>query len=153
MKISSIFVLVIAAAGAPLSGPASAQGPTTRGGGDPGAWFDKADANHDSVVTRAEFAAFRSENFSRLDRNGDGVVSPADFPRLAKARPDAYRRLTAMLGEADTNHDGAVSRAELAAAPPVLFSIADVDHDGRVTRTEFDVSREKTRQRLERMQR
>lgn len=133
--------LVIAAA--VLAGPAYAQ--MSFGGrfgrGDAADWFAKADANDDGVVTRAEFAAFRADNFGRLDRNGDGVVSPADFPRLASARPEAYQRLTAMLGQADANHDGAISRAELDNAPMVMFDRADANHDGKVTKAEFDAGR------------
>lgn len=113
------------------------------GGGDRMAWFDKADANRDGRVMRAEFDSFRMTQFGQLDRNGDGVVSPADFPRLAKARPDAYARLTDMLDQADSNGDGAISRTELRAAPPRLFLIADTDHDNAVTRAEFDAARDR----------
>ena len=61
--------------------------------------FAEVDANHDGVVTRAEFdayrakmqadrtarrAAHRAEMFSRLDTNKDGQISQAEFA----ARPD-----------------------------------------------------------------
>lgn len=146
--------LAIAIATAALAGPAHAQmGMGRFGGGDAGDWFDKADTNGDGVVTRAEFATFRDGNFAKLDRNGDGVVSPADFPRLAKARPDAYKKLTEMLGHADSNGDGAISRAELAAAPPVMFQRADANGDGKVTKAEFDANRAQTRAMIEQRKR
>lgn len=122
-----------------------------RGGG--GDWFETADKNRDGIVTRAEFLAYRDGNFDRLDRNGDGVVSPADFPRLAQARPAAYQRLTEALGNADANHDGAISRAEMAKAPPAMFDRADANHDGKVTKAEFDAAREQMRSRVEQMRR
>lgn len=113
-------------------------------------WFDAADANADGTVTRAEFLSYRDANFGKLDRNGDGVVSPADFPRLAKRKPEALERLMGMLGNADSNGDGAVSRVELAKAPPVMFDRADADHDGRVTRAEYDEARAHMRAAVER---
>ncbi|CCW15739.1 Ca2+ sensor (EF-Hand superfamily) [Sphingobium indicum BiD32] len=127
--------------------PAAAQ--TGRfGGGDRTAWFDKADANRDGRVSRAEFDNFRMAQFGQLDRNGDGVVSPADFPRLAKARPDSYARLTGILDQADGNGDGVISRAEMRAAPPRLFLIADADRNNDVSRAEFDAARERMKAAL-----
>lgn len=143
MKYPSFLLAAATLAGAVLaSSPASAQ-MGRLGGGDRTAWFDKADANRDDRVTRAEFDAFRMAQFGQLDRNGDGVVSPADFPRLAKARPDAYAQLTGMLDQADMNGDGVISRDEMRASPPRLFLIADTDRSNEVTRTEFYAAREK----------
>ena len=129
--------------------PALAQLGMMRGGGDGADWFAKADANGDDVVTRAEFMAYRDGNFGRLDRNGDGAISPADFPRLAKMRPDAYQKLTAAMGNADRNGDGAISRAEMKDSPPRMFDMADADRDGRVTKAEFDAARERMRAMIE----
>ncbi|EQB30465.1 EF-hand domain-containing protein [Sphingobium ummariense] len=112
-------------------------------------WFDKADTNRDGIVTRDEFLAYRDRNFGEMDRNKDGVVSPADFPRLARFRPQAMDRLTQMLGRADSNGDGAISRQELAASPPTMFELADANGDGRVTRAEFDESRAEMRDRMQ----
>lgn len=128
---------ILAASLAFLASPALAQR-----GGD---WFNAADADGNGVVTRAEFLHYRDANFDRLDRNGDGVVSPADAPRLASARPEAFARLTGALGGADRNGDGAISRAELAQAPPVMFDRADANSDGQVTTAEYDAARERMR--------
>lgn len=128
---------ILAASLAFLASPALAQR-----GGD---WFGTADADGNGVVTRAEFLHYRDANFDRLDRNGDGVVSPADTPRLASARPEAFARLTQALGGADRNGDGAISRAELAQAPPVMFDRADANGDGQVTTAEYDAARERMR--------
>ncbi len=137
-----IKTLVIAALSLPLlAAPAAAQlGGRMGGGAD---WFGEADANRDGVVTLEEFRAYRAGNFDKLDRNGDGAISPADFPRLAKLRPDAYQRLTSALEGADSNGDGAISRSEMANSRPVMFTLADADHDGRVTQAEFDAARER----------
>lgn len=133
-------ILILAGALAASASPALAQR-----GGD---WFDAADTNRDAAVTRAEFVQNRDANFGRLDRNGDGVVSPADFPRLASRRPEAYARLTEALGGADRNGDGAISRGELAQAPPVMFERADANHDGRVTQAEYEAARARMRASL-----
>lgn len=132
-----------------LATPALAQFGGGRMGGGGADWFGEADANKDSQVTRAEFQAYRDGNFGRLDRNGDGAISPADFPRLAKMRPDAYQKLTGALEGADSNGDGAISRSEMQNARPVMFELADANRDGRVTKTEFDAARERMQTALQ----
>ncbi|MGN5374427.1 EF-hand domain-containing protein [Sphingomonas hankookensis] len=135
--------ILCAIVSAGIATPAAAQ----RGGGD---WFAAADTDRDSVVTRAEFLRHRDASFTRLDRNGDGVVSPADFPRLARRKPDALDRLMAALDGADTNGDGAISRGELGAAPPWMFDLADANRDGRVTRAEYDAARARRKDAIDR---
>ncbi|WP_375286429.1 hypothetical protein [Sphingomonas sp.] len=134
-------IAFLAAALAGLASPALAQR-----GGD---WFAAADADRDGAVSRAEFVRYRDANFGRLDRNGDGVVSPADFPRLASLRPEAFARLTEALGGADRNGDGAISRTELAQAPPVMFDRTDANRDGRVTQAEYDAGRARMRDAIQ----
>lgn len=124
-----------------ITSPASAQ---LRREGGQGA-FDAADVNHDGIVTRSEFQSYRQKMFDRLDRNGDRVVSPADFPRLAGARPELYRRLTEALDGADLNNDGAVSRDELAQSPMRMFDRADANRDGQVTAAEAQAIRDRIR--------
>jgi Ca2+-binding EF-hand superfamily protein len=121
-----------------MAHPASAQG---LGGRDPLAVFDGADADHDGVVTRAEFLAARAARFDKMDRNHDGVVSRDDLPRRLRRRAKAAGRFDALIAELDRNGDGQVTRAELAAAPPRLFDAADADHDGRVDKAELDALR------------
>jgi Ca2+-binding EF-hand superfamily protein len=113
--------------------PASAQ----LMGRDPAAMLDKADTDHDGRISRAEFVAARAANFAKFDRNGDGVITRDDFSRILKFRPQAATRIDAMMAEMDTNHDGKVTQAELAAAPTLLFDRADTNHDGFVDKTEL----------------
>ena len=44
-----------------------------------GRWFDKADANHDGVVTLAEAQTAAATLFDKLDTNHDGTVSPDEM--------------------------------------------------------------------------
>ncbi|MHA6719718.1 EF-hand domain-containing protein [Sphingomonas sp. RS6] len=104
---------------------------------DPGAALANADTNGDGVTTREEFRQSRVARFDKADRNHDGAVSHDDFKRLARFRPDAVERLDALIAEADADHDGRLTRDELARAPMPIFDRADADHDGRVTQIEL----------------
>lgn len=44
-----------------------------RGGGE--RIFDRADANHDGILDKAEIQAALARRFQRMDANGDGVVT------------------------------------------------------------------------------
>jgi Ca2+-binding EF-hand superfamily protein len=109
----------------------------------PGAALDKADANHDGYVTREEFKASRAAQFARLDRNGDGVATLSEFPRLAKSNRPKARTLKAVITHADQDGDGRVTRAEFVDGPVPLFDRADRDHDGRLSRDEVAALRDR----------
>jgi Ca2+-binding EF-hand superfamily protein len=121
--------------------PAGAQRGRLTGGN--GERFEQADTNGDGVVTRAEFKASRSARFAQMDRNGDGAISRDDFGRILRFRPQAGQRLDTLLAEADANHDGRVTRAELDAAPMPGFDRADTNRDGKVDRQELAAMRER----------
>ena len=104
--------------------------------------FDHADANGDGRITLAEFKAARDREFSRFDRNGDGVVSQADIGMIAQFRPDIAQRFNAFIARADANHDGRVTRSEFSSAPAPIFERADTNHDGAVDRAELAALRE-----------
>lgn len=128
--ILSVACLVLAASGAQAASRT------------PGAALDKADANHDGYVTRDEFKASRSAQFTRLDRNGDGVVSLSEFPRLAKSTRSKAQALKAVITHADRDGDGRVTRAEFVDGPAPLFDRADRDQDGRLSRQEVAALRD-----------
>ncbi len=98
--------------------------------------FTGADTNHDGRISRAEFIAARNARFAELDRNRDGVISAADFPRLA-AFPAARAKIDALVTGADANHDGVVTRDELAGAPTTMFDMTDANHDRFVDQSEL----------------
>lgn len=140
-----LFLSLSIAGIAVVAAPAMAQ----LGQRDPAARLAQADANGDGIVTRAEFKASRAARFDEMDRNGDGFISRDDFGRLLKVRPQAGQRLDEMLAEADANHDGRISRAELDQAPMPLFDRADSNHDGKVDAQELAALRERTTERRE----
>jgi len=104
----------------------------------PDEMFAEADANHDGVVTLAEFQAARSARFDHLDRNGDGYISMDDIPAFLRSRPKAEQGMAALIRLADTDHDGRVSRAEFTAAGNRAFAMADRNHDGVVDKNELE---------------
>jgi hypothetical protein len=106
--------------------------------------FAGADSDHDGRISRAEFVAARNARFVELDRNRDGVISAADFPRLA-AFATAKAKLDALMTGEDANHDGMVTREELANAPTTLFDMVDTNHDGFVDQSELAAFRANAR--------
>jgi len=95
MKITTKILLLTATAGATLlllaqdgppnsqGGPQSAPGPGTPGGGHrhmrpPPAIIDALDTNHDGVIDANEIAN-AVEALKKLDKNGDGQLTPDEF--------------------------------------------------------------------------
>jgi hypothetical protein len=91
----------------------------------PDAWrflADKHDADHDGKITREEYDRGK-DAFARLDRDRDGVLTPADFEQKAGARnerpklpnsgrPDAKVGATAPDFELE-RHSGAADDAKV----------------------------------------
>lgn len=90
----------------------------------------ESDANADGKVTRREFDTHRSDIFARLDRNGNGVVSAEDAPRLRLPRRKFTEKLEQVLAMADKNGDGRLTRAEWGKPERDIFALVDQDKDG-----------------------
>ena len=84
------------------------------------AQFQKIDANHDGIVTRAEFDAFRA----RQAASGDANEGP--FSHVGGHWFD----------HADPNGTGRVTLQQAEQHPLELFDMADVNHDGVVSPSE-----------------
>lgn len=97
--------------------------------------FAESDLNRDGQVTIAEYQTSRGVRFDRLDRDRDGVIRMQDFPRMAH-RGDRGAELERMISAADRNRDGALTRQEMLASPPVAFAMADINEDGVLTAAE-----------------
>lgn len=77
----------------------------------------------------------RAERFARLDVNGDGVITMADFEagaadRLAWAKKKRMHVL-------DKDRNGNVSREEFTSRAKQRFADADLDQDGRITSSDL----------------
>jgi len=127
--------------------------------------FDAMDTNFDSFLTRDERRAFgvlrrdkrQGERFARLDANGDGMISEAEYSaanaaRDAKRTERRDRRDARQLERFDTDGDGGLSTTEREAAKAVRDARRgerpkrserrgkprmDVNGDGRVSRDEY----------------
>jgi Ca2+-binding EF-hand superfamily protein len=117
-----------------------------RTGGRLADMFTGADSNQDGRISRGEFLAARNDRFGELDRNRDGVISAADFPRLA-AFAAAKAKMDALITGADGNRDGRVTREELANAPTTMFDMADTNHDEFVDQSELAAFRANAKMR------
>lgn len=122
------------------------------------AMFERMDVNHDGKLDQADRTAHETEMFDRMDTNHDGSISREEFmaahqrgamggpPEGAMGKrdgghhgmrgPDRDHMGGMMLGMADTNHDGVVTKDEFVAAALKHFDMMDANHDGTVTPAE-----------------
>ena len=94
--------------------------------------FLRADHNRDGWISRREFLGEDlaeddlGDRFRNLDQNGDGRISRSEW----HGAPRQFDLI-------DSNHDGVISRREMEAPPPDLFTSIDTNHEGRITRDEW----------------
>ena len=102
----------------------------------------EADVDHNGEVTFEEFQAvipqLTEEQFDKLDRNGDGVISREDLPKPPPAHP--YLRLLHFLDEADADNNGEVTLAEIQVIIPTFtqyaFDFLDKNDDGVLSKAD-----------------
>lgn len=97
--------------------------------------FDRIDTNGDGAISRAEFRKISTARWVQIDRNGDGFLADDDFPSFASRRAKA--QLTA-IAHLDTNGDGRISQGEFLNGPEVVFTNADQNSDGVLVRAEIE---------------
>ena len=97
-----------------------------------------ADANGDGRVTfdeaKAAFPKATREQFNKMDRNQDGVLSRADMPQAKRQAGSNLGEKLQRLRAADRNNDGRITFDEAKAAFPKLtqerFAKLDKNGDG-----------------------
>lgn len=160
MAFAGIFA-VLGAAGAIAAvgdgeGERAGQPATQRGGQG----LKRFDADRDQAVSVDEFLKRRVETFTKRDKNGDGVLDPAELGQapLGMRQQRREQRLERMLVRLDGNGDGKVTRAEFDAGRPetagrgsrservadqrkLLFSFYDRNGDGVIEKTEYEAGR------------
>jgi Ca2+-binding EF-hand superfamily protein len=113
--------------------------------------FKELDTNKDGVVTKAEFDAGHAKHFKAMDANHDGKVTVEEM----EAAHDQHHGMSdkphgmnqaqhtgtfkEIFDQADTDHDGALSKAEAQKMPMILerFDEFDANKDGKVTYDEI----------------
>ena len=101
----------------------------------------KADTDKSGSVTfeelHAAFPKFPQVRFEEMDKNKDGVLSPADRVQLARDIKEGADEAVTKLMETDANKDGSVTFEELSAAksgfPREAFDQADRNKDGAIS--------------------
>ena len=108
---------------------------------DAGRFLERADQNHDGVVTKAEFVNSREEMAKKLDRNSDGVIDSRDAPKMRRGKQKYEERMRDINKHFDVDNDGAVTTSEFVNGPTYAFDQADANGDGMVTKEELDAAK------------
>ena len=98
----------------------------------------------DRPISRTEISAAVKAKFAQIDTNHDGVVSRAEFEafraRMASGDVDRGNGAAAFVHigghwfeRSDANGDGRVTLAEATGRPLEMFDMADTNHDGVVS--------------------
>lgn len=83
-------------------------------------YLERMDADGDGRVSLAEYQAWMSYAFDRMDRNGDGTLGADELPGgkgRVVTRSEHLARVAATFNRQDTNRDGFLDARELAAPP------------------------------------
>ena len=113
--------LMAAGGGGRPGGPGGPGGPGAAGAGPE--LLRRFDHDHDGQVTREQFPG-GDEQFAKLDKNGDGVLTADDFPAPPAAPPAPAPGSSAPAGAAPS-------------APAGKLAALDKDGDGRLCRPEW----------------
>jgi Ca2+-binding EF-hand superfamily protein len=105
------------------------------------------------ATTRDGLIASYTSMVTRIDSDGDGKVSRAEWRTMVDASPmlqslslsqaqrDGLRAsLMAEFDQNDSDKDGMLTLDELMARPLVRFACIDANHDGKVTQAEMGTS-------------
>ena len=100
-----------------LAFAAAPGGAQMRASGD---YLARMDTDGDARVSLGEYQAWMGYAFARMDRDGDGVLVPAELPGGRGKPVDLVQHraaLAAAFGRQDRNRDGVLDARELAAPP------------------------------------
>ena len=100
--------------------------------------FQRLDADGSGAISRAEFLMLRREMFARIDADGSGTVTRAEIEAARQATP-GQRKMQAddRIWAQDANGDGVLTLTEYTAQTRG-FDFADRNNDGQLSPAEFD---------------
>ena len=131
-----------------VAGPSLGYGGMTLG-------FAAIDSNGDGKITPDEMSAAQAKRTDGMDADGDGFVTDAEMKAfmLAKMTARVDEMVKKRIGAQDSDKDGKLSLAELAANPreEKLFVRMDRNDDGSISKDEFDKAMAWMRARHHRM--
>jgi len=107
--------------------------------GKQGKFMKFFDTNADGIVTYEEFQGSSKNRFDRIDTDGNGTISPAEFTAYMQSRRE--ERHKNHFENTDTNKDGVVSKDEFLSASQERalrrFSRMDKNDDGLLSADEL----------------
>ncbi|MBA4762852.1 EF-hand domain-containing protein [Sphingomonas sp.] len=135
-----------------------------RGGGGMGErMLARVDTNGDGLISKAENRAMVEARFARMDADKDGTVEVGEgrkgmgkgkgkWKRGGEGRGPGGPGGPAMaMKKADTNGDGAISKAEFDAMSAQRFAKLDTNKDGKIDAAEMQAQRDKARDAMKKM--
>ncbi len=134
------------------------------GGGMGERMLARVDTNGDGLISKAEHRAMVEARFARMDADKDGSVEAGEGRKgMGKAKwkrggdrrgpggPGGPGGPAMAMKKADTNGDGAISRAEFDAQSAERFAKLDTNKDGKIDATEMQAQRDKARDAMKKM--
>lgn len=109
--------------------------------------FKRMDADKNNILTKKEIEEFQRSvsilvaqrrivaMFQALDKDKNGMLSPAEFAALPMNLPPANS--APVLAQTDLNRDGQITMVEFRAGKLINFDRMDTDKDGIVTPAEM----------------
>jgi Ca2+-binding EF-hand superfamily protein len=99
----------------------------------------KYDTDKDKTLSLDEVKSAAAAHFDKLNKDGDSTLETNEVKGVIG--PKAFQ-------QADTDHDGTLSKSEYLALVEKLFKKADTDHDGKLTAAELQSKSGQALQRL-----
>lgn len=110
---------------------------------EPNAMFRRLDKNSDGKISKDEAQGRISENFLRMDLDGDGSISAAEFSRIMQRLRDRQQpTLKATFFDQDADSDGRVTKREASGELAERFRELDANNDGQLDIREVTTKRE-----------
>lgn len=132
-----------------------------RGGGMGERMMARIDTNGDGMISKAENRAMVEARFARMDADKDGMVEAGEgrkgWGKRGEGRGGKAKGMRGGRGGgagmmmADTNKDGAISKAEFDAMSAQRFAKLDTNSDGKIDATEMQAQRDKARAKMKKM--
>ncbi|MFN3432728.1 MAG: hypothetical protein ACK46X_22625, partial [Candidatus Sericytochromatia bacterium] len=124
-----------------------------RGGGMGERMLARVDTNGDGLISKAEHRAMVEARFARMDADRDGSVEAGEgrtgWGKRGEGRGGKAKAMRGGRGGgmmmADTDKDGAISKAEFDAMSAQRFARLDTNKDGKIDATEMQAQRQKAR--------
>ena len=133
-----------------------------RGGGGMGErMMARIDTNGDGLISKAENRAMVEARFARMDADKDGMVEAGEgrkgWGKRGEGRGGKAKGMRGGRGGgagmmmADTNKDGAISKAEFDAMSAQRFAKLDTNSDGKIDAAEMKAQHDKARAKMKKM--